>query len=55
MVKWYNMTLPMSSRGFDYPWPHKIIKDQASAWSFVIFARVIERPFELDYERSEII
>ncbi len=23
MVKWYNVTLPMLSRGFDYPWPHR--------------------------------
>lgn len=23
MVKWYNRTLPMFSRGFDYPWPHE--------------------------------
>ena len=24
MVKWYNESLPRISRGFDYPWPHKI-------------------------------
>ena len=23
MVKWYNRTLPMFSREFDSPWPHK--------------------------------
>ena len=43
MVKWYNITLPMLSRGFDYPWPHKIEKDQTIVWSFSIFEWVIEK------------
>ncbi len=36
MVKWYNGCLPSNSRGFDYPWPHKLRKIRVFPWSFSI-------------------
>jgi hypothetical protein len=56
MVKWYNESLPRISRGFDYPWPHKIkapdgaFYDCGQGASELLRLRVIEKAFELNYE-----
>lgn len=54
MVKWYNASLPRTSRGFDYPWPHKLKKIRVSTLVFFNFAWVIEKVFEIDSTERRI-
>lgn len=59
MVKWYNMSLPRISRGFDYLWPHEYKNKHPSGCLFCscdqkdsthALSVVTLKAFELDHE-----